>query len=449
MSTLKASLRTIVLASAGTLAGTGMVHAQNRFAVVDMDPKRENDALVSEVEKEYVRLRPGSQPVEDPVTRRLLASGEGPADAAYRVLREAHRARANDDCKTAIKLGRQAETMILAALSIDEERDPLKGLYSTLILCELQLGNAPGVSAAAARLRGLVSLPPSDLTQDIWDKHVANASLGQPSIELQVDSDPANAQVAVNLHGDGVTPRTLKVPPGITFVEVQKEGYKKSFRAVEVKERPVRTVLRLVQRAHDRIEQAELQLKGLRMSEAELSDRNGALSRLSQLARVETLVLLQVTGTRVRISFFDAERGGVTGAPIESEFDRATGRVEALARRATPAAGQAPALGPLTAPGPPPSAAPPVTPVTAPRPAAPPSATAPPPASAAGESGLPEARAAKQQAEFIPRRRRPGAPWWSWVIAGAVGAAFLTFMYADRLETSDTIGVRATWPGGM
>ena len=416
--------------------------------MVDLDPKRENEALVNEVEREYVRLRPGSQPIEDPVARRLLASGEGPADAAYRVLREAHRARASDDCKTAVKLGVQAETMLLAALSLDEERDPLKALYSTLILCELKLGNAAGLAAAAARLRGLVSLPPADLTQDIWDKHVANASLGTPSIELQVDSDPANAQVAVNLHGDGVTPRTLKVPAGIAFVEVQKEGYKKAFRAVEIKDRPVRTVLRLVQRAHDRIEQAELQLKGLRMSEAALTDRNGALSRLSQLARVETLVLLQVTGSRVKISFFDAERGAVTGTPIESEFDRATGRVEALTKRGSPAAGSAAVVGPLAPPVSAPTAALPTPAAPAELPAAPPSATAPPPTPAVGEGGLPEARAAKQQADFIPRRRRPGAPWWSWVIAGAVGAAFLTFMYADRLETSDKIGVRASWPGG-
>jgi hypothetical protein len=428
----------LVVVAAATLAGE-VAQAQNRFAVVDLDPSRDHEALVAAVEREYARLRPGSQPIEDPVARQLLAAGEGPADAAQRVLKESHKARADGDCATAVKLGKQAETMILAALSLDEERDPLKGLYSGLILCELKLNNPDGVAAAAARLRGLVSLPPPDLTQAIWDKHVANASLGEPATELQIDSDPANAQVAVNLHGDGVTPRTLKVPKGVAFVEVQKEGYKKAFRAVEVKDQPVRTVLRLVQRAHDRIEQAELQLKGLRMSEAALADRTGSLSRLSQLVRVETLVMLQVTGDRVKISFFDAEKGAVTGTPIDSTFERSTGKVEALTRRLAPQAVATPAAPALAA-----------TPAAAgsDKPAAPPSATAPPPVGAE-QSGLPEAQAAKQQADYIPRRRRPGAPWWSWVIAGAVGAAFLTFMYADRLETSDTVGVKASWPGSM
>jgi hypothetical protein len=440
----------LLAAALAACAAPEVARAQSRFAIVDLDPKREHETLVVAVEKEYARLRPGSQPIEDPVARQLLAHGEGPSDAAYRVLRESHRARAAGDCATAVKLGRQAETMLLAALSLDEERDPLKGLYSSLILCELKLNNPAGLASAAARLRGLVSLPPSDLTQDIWDKHVANASFGEATTELQIDSDPANAQVAVNLHGDGVTPRTLKVPKGVAFVEVQKEGYKKAFRAVEITDRPVRTVLRLVQRAHDRIEQAELQLKGLRMSEAELSERNGALSRLSQLARVETLVLLQVSGDRVKISFFDAEKGAVTGTPIDSPFDRATGRVEALAKRTTPGA-VGPALE-ATAPGTTPpvaTAAAPAPAATSDLPAAPPSATAPVPVATTEDSGLPEARAAKQQADFIPRRKRPGAPWWSWVIAGAVGAAFLTFMYADRLETSDTVGVRATWPGSQ
>jgi hypothetical protein len=432
-----------VAASAPALAQT-----PSRFAVVDLNPTREHDALVTEVEREYARLRPGSQPIDDPVARRLLAQGEGPADAAQRMLRDTHRAKASGDCATAVKLGRQAEMMLLAALSVDEERDLLKGLYSALILCELKLGNAAGLKEAAARLRALVSLPPSDLTQDVWEKHVANATLGEPITELQVDSDPPNAQVAVNLHGDGVTPRTLKVPRGVAFVEVQKEGYKKAFRAVEIKDRPVRTVLRLVQRAHDRIEQAELQLKGLRMSEAELTERNGALSRLSQLARVETLVLLQVNaeGDRVRISFFDAEKGAVTGTPIESAFDHSTGKVEVLARRTTPTSA-GPALEAASPARPPAVATAPTAPQPE-KPSLPPSATAPPPA-AAEPGGLPEARAAKQQADYIPRRKKPGAPWWSWVIAGAVGAGFLTFMYADRLQTSDTVGVRASWPGGQ
>jgi hypothetical protein len=439
-----------LLAAALATFGAGAARAQNRFAVVDLDPKRDHDALVAEVEREYARLRPGSEVIEDAVARRLLAAGEGPADAAYRVLKESHKARADGDCTGSIKLGRQAETMILAALSLDEERDPLKGLYSSLILCALKADDKATLAEAAGRLRALVSLPPPDLTQAIWDKHVASASLGEPVTELQVDSDPPNAQVAVNLHGDGVTPRTLKVPRGTAFVEVQKEGYKKAFRAMEVKDQPVRAVMRLVQRAHDRIEQAELQLKGLRMSDQPLAERTGSLSRLSQLVRVETLVLVQVTGERVKVSFFDAERGAMGGAPIDSAYDRKTGKVDELLKRIAPA-GAAPTA--AATPVPPPAAAGASTAGPAgagaaggEKPAAPPSATAPSPA-AATASGLPEAQATKQQAEFIPRRKRPGAPWWSWVIAGAVGAAFITFMYADRLQTADTIGVKASWPG--
>ncbi len=433
-----------LLAAALATFGAGAARAQNRFGVVDLDPKREHEALVNEVEREYARLRPGSQPIEDPVARRLLGAGEGPADAAYRVLKESHKARADGDCANAIKLGRQAETMILGALSLDEERDPLKGLYSGLILCALKIEDKATLTEAAARLRGLVSLPPPDLTQAIWDKHVANASLGEPATELLIDSDPPNAQVAVNLHGDGVTPRTLKVPRGTAFVEVQKEGFKKAFRAVEVKDQPVRSVLRLVQRAHDRIEQAELQMKGLRMSDQPLSDRTGALSRLSQLVRVETLVLLQVTGDRVKVSFFDAERGAMGGTPIDSAFDRKTGKVDELLKRLSPTGAATPAPAPAAAPAAVAKTAGPTPEVG--KTSAPASATAPTPADAS-KSGLPEAQAAKQQADYIPRRKRPGAPWWSWVIAGAVGAAFITFMYADRLQTADTIGVKASWPG--
>jgi hypothetical protein len=432
----------LLAAAAGTLA-SGSALAQNRFAVVDLNPSRDHEALVAEVEREYGRLRPGSQPIEDPVARRLLAAGEGPADAAHRVLKESHKARADGDCATAVKLGRQAEMMILAALSLDEERDPLKGLYSGLILCELKLNNPAGVAAAAARLRGLVSLPPSDLTQAIWDKHVATATLGEPVTELQVDSDPANAQVAVNLHGDGVTPRTLKVPRGVAFVEVQKEGYKKAFRAVEIKDQPVRTALRLIQRAHDRIEQAELQLKGLRMSDAQLSDRTGSLSRLSQLVRVETLVLLRVNGDKVKLSFFDAERGALADAPLESRWEPATGKVLALANRPSPpgggGGGQQQSQS-QTAP----SAAQALTGSPTPT-SAPASATAPSPTAS---GALPEAQAQKQQATYIPKKKRPGAPWWSWVIAGAVGVAFLGFMYGDQVKASDKIDVRASWDGG-
>jgi hypothetical protein len=59
---------------------------------------------------------------------------------------------------------------------------------------------------------------------------------------------------------------------------------------------------------------------------------------------------------------------------------------------------------------------------------------------------LPEARAEKQQAQYVGRKKKEGAPWWSWLIAGAVGVGFLTFMWSDRPQAADTIKVRASWP---
>ena len=331
-----AFVRVPIIVLAFMLAAPAVRAQETRFAVVDLDPKPPHDKLVAEIEREIERLRPGNRRIDDEVMRRLLGTGEGPAAAAQRLLAEAQAARTADDCKTAVEKARAAETMLLTALTIDEERDPLKSLYILQVICEQRLNRPAQLAVAAARLRALVSLPPSDLPLPLWQKHVEKASFGAPTVELQADSDPPNAQVSINLHGEGVTPRTLKVAPGLVFVEVQKEGYKKAFRAVEVKDRPVRTALRLVPRAQDRTEQAENQLRFLQKGEAE--DRTSTLSRLSQLARVETLVLIKVTGEKVRISFYDAERGAMAEAPLESRWDPATGRVAALANRTGPRA---------------------------------------------------------------------------------------------------------------
>ena len=325
-----------------SVLGSPTARAQEiRFAVVDLDPRPPHDKLVGEVEKEIERLRPGNRRIEDEVMRRLLATGEGPSAAAQRLLAEAQASQTADDCKAAVEKARAAETMLLTALSIDEEREPLKALYILQVICEQRLNRPGPLALAAARLRALVALPPSELPLPLWQKYVEKASFGAATVELQADSDPPNGQVAINLHGEGVTPRTLKVAPGLVFVEVQKEGFKKAFRAVEVKDRPVRTALRLVPRAQDRTEQAENQLRFLQKS-TEAEDRTSTLSRLSQLARVETLVLIKVAGDKVRISFYDAERGALAEAPLESRWDPATGRVAALANRAAaPGAGAA------------------------------------------------------------------------------------------------------------
>jgi hypothetical protein len=446
--------RPALLAAALTLASAAAAPAARaqeiRFAVVDLDPKPPHDKLVGEIEKEIERLRPGNRRIDDEVMRRLLGTGEGPAAAAQRLVAEAQAARTADDCKTAIDKSRAAETMLLTALSIDEEREPLKSLYILQVICEARLNRPTELAVASARLRALVALPPTELPLPLWQKHVEKASFGAATVELQADSDPPNAQLSINLHGEGVTPRTLKVAPGLVFVEVQKDGFKKAFRVVEVRDRPVRTALRLVPRAQDRTEQAENQLRFLQKS-AEAEDRTSTLSRLSQLARVETLVLIKVAGDKVRISFYDAERGALAEAPLESRWDPATGRVAALANRTA-----APGAGGAKPPAPPAPAVPlPGTPAASP----PPSAgrgdsLTPEPAPPPGEKppavgGLPEAQAAKQTAAPSVRKKRPGAPWWSWVIAGAVGAAFITFMYADQTTTSDKIDVTADWPGGQ
>lgn len=430
-----------------------------RFAVVDLEPRGENEKLRAELEREVARLRPGSAPVEDQAMRRLLATGEGPADAAQRVLRESKQAAAAGDCTTATTKGKEAEAMILASLSIDEEREPLKALYTLLVICEAKRNRPAQLAAAATRLRALVAMAPTDLPTELWEKHVAGATPAAATVELLIDSDPANAAVAVNLHGEGVTPRTMKVAPGVIFVEIQKEGFKKAFRSVTVTDRPARAVLRLIPRAQDRPELAEAQLRLLRRTN--LKDETPALSRLSQLVRVETLVLFRSVNDRVTIWFFDAERGALTEAPIESRFDLASGRIEALAARGTAGASKSGGSGP----GADMKAAPVVAAGAAAAPGLPLPAGAPPaekksqdgvggnapvlvpPKATANEGGLPEARAAKQNAQYVTRKQKPGAPWWSWLIAGAVGAGFLTFMWSDRAQPAETVKVRATFGG--
>lgn len=428
---------TLVLLLAASLPGPAAAEA-TRFAVVDLDPRPENEKLRAEIEREITRLRPGAQPIEDAIMRRLLLTSEGPADAANRAVAGMKRAFASGDCESTVKLAREAEPLILAALSLDEEREPLKALYAALVVCEAKRGRAAELQVAAFRLRSLVSLPPSDFPADLWEKHVVNATAGAATTELFIDSDPPNASVSVNFHGDGVTPRTMKVPPGVTFVELQKEGFKKAFRAVTVVPgRNARAVMRLVSRAQDRTELAEAQLRGLKQSE--IKDATPTLSKLSQHARAETLVLMRAVGDKVTLSFFDAERGALTDAPIESTFDPATGKVAALAARGKsdgtglPAAASSPTPQPNGQ-----SAVPPAAP-------APEKAAGPALVPGSNEAGLPEARAAKQQAEYIPRKKKEGAPWWSWLIAGAVGAGFLTFMWSDQTPQVNTVRVRANW----
>lgn len=425
---MRAAVASFVVAAVA-LASSGRARAQDaRLAVVDASGESRNERLVAEVEREVVRLRPGTRAIEDAAMKRLLATGEGPAAAAVRLGREAQRAVTAGDCATAVIRAKEAEGLTLASVSLDDERDLLRSIYVALVTCEHERGRTAERDTAARRLRDLVSLPPPGLPQELWDKHVAGATAGPATTELAIDSEPANAQVSVNLHGEGVTPRTLKVPQGTAYVEVQKEGYLKAFRKLEVGAAPARAVFRLVERTHDRLDQALETLNLLRKSD--LPQRTQTLSRLAQLVRADTLVVLQVADERVKLWFFDAEGGGLSKDTLQSSFDPRTGRVAALADRPTPAARAA---------GSPPAAPRPGTAV----PAAPQPAAAPPGVAKRAE-GLPEAQA-QQQAALTRRRRRPAAPWWSWVIAGLLGAALGAYIFLDQPQRRDTLAVRAFW----
>lgn len=396
----------------------------SRFAVVDLVPSVHTEKLVAEVEREMVRLDPAAKAIDDPVMRRLLANGEAPADTGRRLLTEAQEASKAGDCTRAVNRARMAEPLILAHMAPDDEREPLKALYKLLVLCEEKLGNTAGITTAAVRLRSMMSVAPDDFPLPLWEQYVAGAVPGQPTAELYIDSDPPNGQVSVNFRGEGVTPRTLKVAPGVIYVEIFKEGYKKAFRAVDVKAGGVaRALMRLVPRAQDRMEQAQAQVPLLRRGETERGP--ALLSRIAQLARVETLVLLEPAAGRVKIRFFDAERGIMAGDAIDSAYDQETGKVAALASRPSPGAGSAVSGNPA---------------VTTKTPVEKPAETS--------TAALPEARAQDQYATFKPKRAKEGAPWYAWVIAGAVGVAFGVFVFTDRTKTADTVAVRARWSDG-
>jgi len=431
---MRGTRTTLAVTALAALAAPRAMAEESRFAVVDVTPSLDHEAIVTSVEREVQRLRPGARPLDETAMRRLLATGEGPAAAAVRLMREAQQHRLDGDCAGAIERADASEGLTLSVVPLDDERDLLRSIYVTLVICGNELGRAPVRDAAARRLRDLVSLPPPGLPQELWDKFVANATPPQPTTELLVDTEPANAQIAIDFHGVGVTPRTLKVPKGVVYVEVQKDGYLKGFRKVTVGNQPTRTVFRLIERTHDRLDQALGTLSGLRNTDP--TQRPQPLSRLAQLSRADMLVLLQVAGDRVRIWFFDAERGAISKDVITSPYDAATGRVTALAERTTPA-GAPPPRTPVPTEQPPTTATPEKKPT-----AGPPMPKAPAPAT----TGLGEAQAQATNYEMIRKRRRPPTPWWSWALAGLLGASLLTYVfYIDRPQHQDTLAVRAYW----
>jgi hypothetical protein len=420
------------LCAAGLLvwSATTAQAQESHFAVVDISKVPHNEKVVADLERQVVRLKAGAKTLDDANMRRLLARGEGPVSAASRLTKEAEEARAAGDCATAVDRATQAEATTLSAVPLDDEREMLRAQYVVLVACHHELGHNAERDVAALRLRALVALLPPKLPQDVWDRYVAGAALPAATVELHVDSDPPNAQIQINYHGDGVTPRTLKVPKGTVYVEVQKDGYLKAFRKVEIGNAPTRTAFRLIERTHDRVDQALASMNLLRRTDPGQTPSVKTLAQLAQLTRSDSLVVMSMQAPdRVQIWFFDAERGAMSNQTITSPVDPATGQVEALATRgSTAAAAPAPAA-PTLAPALAPSAAPPA------------------PSAAALErgAGLPEAQARQQQAIPIRRRAKSSAPWWSWALAGLIGAGLVTFVILDQPRQQSTLAIRANW----
>jgi len=315
------------------------------FGLVDLSvaAERAPDQLKREVET--WALGRGLEKLTDTGMQRALGGAEPAGPAIAKLVSAARAKKEADDCAAAIGLAHDAETAALTTMTVDDEREPLKAIYELMIWCEHKLGHAERARAAGVRLRTLVSLPPSALPRELWDRYVpavstpdagtsvpdatgpvpAAAASAEPLVELTVDSDPPNARVAINFHVDGVTPRTLKVHPGLVYVEVEKAGYKKSFRQVTIDKRPERVAFALADRRQDRAAQVESAIARLRGSDP--STHPTTLARLAELARVDVLVAIAVSAGTVKLWWFDADRGDLIGDPIESRFDPKTGHL--------------------------------------------------------------------------------------------------------------------------
>lgn len=405
--------------------------APTRFAVVDISAERAPIALTDEVAQEVQRLRPGWQPIEDTDLARLLATGEGPTDRAQRERAAARAAQAAGDCVGALDHADRALALTLAHVSIEDEREALRELLTMQIVCADQLGRADDRATAAARLGALVATPPDDLPRSLWDAHVARPNATPaPEVEVQIDSEPPNARIVVDFRGRGTTPRTVKLPPGPTDIELQKDGFHKAYRRVTIGPATTRVVVRLLDRAHDKPAQAGEAVRSLRKNGI---GQTAALARLAQLTRADTLVLVDAGATEVTIAFFDAERGAVAKEAIVSPYDRDTGRVAALATRATPAESvgvqQPGVLAPIGPDG---------------RPLLPTGTGA---STAAKPAGLPETAALTETEKPPPRAAHEGylPPWWAWVIAGAVAAGVGIGVWLDQPKRRDTLTVSGRW----
>lgn len=401
------------------------------FAVVNLSGADLPQSVLVEAERQYARLRPGATTINDAGIKRLLFTGETASAAVPRLIEGARAKRSLGVCNEAIVLATEAEDLIFNSIPPDEAREPLKTIYTLLVACEDNLGRAEQRAQAARRLRALVSLPPDDLPPGLWEAFVDKAVPGPATIELQVDSEPPNAQIFLNFHAVGTTPTTLKVATGEVLIELQKEGYKKGFRRIEMQNRAERTVLRLSDVKRDRTELVASTMRTLSTKE-DLREYPRSLAQLSQWLRADALVLMRAAGVRVSIEFFDAERGQLAQEHLFSLYDRTTGNIEALAQKATPAVnanattgGRPGILAPVASEG---------------------RATGTPVSvanSTDGETLTETYRAPYDESRGRPNRGKP--PWWSWLIAAAVAGGIAFAVFADQPKTSNTINVKASF----
>jgi hypothetical protein len=315
--------------------------------VVDLSTaQRAPEPLRLEIER-WAASR-GLTKLTDPAMRQALAGSIPPRWTVGRLIDGATARQKAGDCAAALNVAGDAELTALGGLSVDEEREPLKTIYSLAIACHDTMGQPDAARAAAERLRTLVSLPPSALSQELWDRYVPAAlvapatlsgapapgtSGAAPTVELQIDSEPPNANVAINFHPSGLSPKAVRAIPGsVVYVELEKNGYKKAFRKVTVGAETTRVSIPLGDRESDRTSQIESTVATLRG--IDLSNHRTSLARLAELARVDVLVAIEASASgTVKMWWFDADRGDLVGAPIESPFDAKTGKCTNAALR--------------------------------------------------------------------------------------------------------------------
>jgi PEGA domain len=390
-----------------------------RFAVVNLSGASLPQTVVASVEREVQRLRPGTQLIlEDPVVR-LLETGETPEVAAPRLVAQAEAARASGDCALALNLGNEAEMLLFGSVATATARPLLIRVFTTALLCSETLSQNETLILSARRLKAMTDTPPEGFPQASWDAHVATLVEPTESTELFIDSEPANAQISVNFRAVGTTPHTLKVSRGEVLIELEKEGYKKSFRRLELLESQKRTVFRLIGIRADRAELIGSALNIL--SRVTPTERPQVLSQLAQWARADLLVLLKIENGMLRIWQFDADRGAAATEVIDSTFDPESGRVAALAERK--AAGEKRAG--LLSPGKPGKENPDLS------------------VHADDEEGLPTTFA-KQRYTGI---KKTHPPWWSYIVATAVVGIVVGLVIADQPRAASDLDITATWNG--